>query len=187
MSRSILMFIAMAASAINLQAQSGSATALQGAKVRIRVATSLGRADGVASIEGRFVEQRADSIRLLDRDGAVRTVRGRDVLDLEVSRGKSIGDGAMRGALLGGAIGLLVGLTTSIECTHGQGIDCLDDGSTPTRGQYNLESTSVFAFAGALLGAFFPIERWEHIRPATDVRVGAATSGASLSVRTFFR
>lgn len=94
---------------------------------------------------------------------------------LEVSRGSSRGERARKGALIGLAIGGVVGLAAGEDCSTADFI-CFDRGST----------TMVGAMAGLSIGTIIGLitggaERWQEAAIPMSLSV-APTGGGSLSV-----
>lgn len=134
---------------------------------------------------------------VLARTGDTLTVGGPNTLPfaipssritlLEVSRGKSRGDGAIRGMKWGTPIGLGFGVLTM-----GFIADCLGCATRPDsdrsgeRGAWVATSTLSGVAYGALIGALVGREHWESFDLSRHTAVNFAPHGASLGLRYEF-
>jgi hypothetical protein len=156
---------------------------------RVRVTSdSLGRVVGVVAPAGR------DTIAVTTPDGGSRVaIPVASVERLDVSRGRTAGAGAARGALIGAAVsgGLGVaatGLVYFYERRHDATRSCYESCYLGTAivgvlsGVVLLGSTATGALIGAAVGA----EGWRRVPLADRVGVGPTPDGAGLAVRLAF-
>jgi hypothetical protein len=145
-----------------------------GTRIRLRAPAAV-----AGQLTGVVIARSNDSLTVSRSNAMPVTVPFTALTSLEVSRGKSHGRGALKGALWGGGVFLVLGLVLPIE-------EC--DESTPSnicgdesRAEGVVWATTSGALTGALVGAIIGAERWE--RAALPLRVGVRPlSGGALSV-----
>ena len=136
---------------------------------RIRVETTNGNLE-----IGRVAVVRGDSLWLrIDRADTVAAYSAAQLRAFEISRGASHWRGARRGALIGGALGLIaVGVSLHADLTT------REDVIIPST-VYIAPAALLLTLAGAGLGAVVVEERWGA--PAT-VRIGVGVSGRGVGI-----
>ena len=182
MSRTIGFVFAMMVSALAASAQQpGSPSGLDGQRVRAYVGVSIGGTPVAPTvIQGTVVRQTADSLLILDAQNTARSVSMRSLSAIEVSQGKDRKRGAVVGALIGLAAGL-VATAMPIDCNDdGRGFDCRDDGSRPTRSQHAASNLLGGVTAGAAFGALLARPRW--VRYPVGNHVSVSTGGGQIAV-----
>lgn len=127
-----------------------------------------------AGIVGTVRSQSADSIAI-ETDDSTRVVSLASVRRIDVSAGRSRGDGALRGMKIGGlglggsmAVFLVAGYVASPNHNCGGADECLDPiAALP----YLVPASALIGgLAGAFIGAIAGAERWHRLYP-TPVRV----------------
>lgn len=150
--------------AAGLAAGAGSAgaqvTLQPGAKVRITAPTA-----GVDRFEGTVIAA-GDTLDVARGTARIR-VPGSAVTRIELSRGKSRGAGALRGAMWGAGIGLGLGAITASTIEDEDYCDgeygSLEDTCDVSAGEWIAASTVGGAFWGTIIGAIVGRERWDTI------------------------
>jgi len=139
-------------------------------------------------VAGRFVGtvlmSYGDTLTLGSSNSAPIVLLRPRITSLELSRGKSHTDGAVRGAQWGTAVGLAFGAVTVgfvRDCYQ-----CTADNPARSKGAWVGLNTLAGAGYGALIGAFIGRERWEQIDPSGHAAVGIHPGGASLALRHEF-
>jgi hypothetical protein len=143
--------------AMRLDAQSpASVTPLRpGTRIRID-------APGVVShnFVGTILLPPTDSLLLSNENGPPVTVRPAHITSLEVSRGRSGRDGAVRGLILGAPLGLTLGLLVARDPER----ICSDSICSSKRNRYGpAAATLIGAGVGLVAGALVGRERWAHL------------------------
>lgn len=169
----------MAIGAARLQAQ--SMTLLPGAKVRIDAPAA-----GIRGFEGTIIAT-GDTMDIARGDARVR-VPTAAMTRLELSRGKSAGAGAVRGAMWGGGVGLGLGLVTmgviDGACESSSG------GCRESRGDERLAWLGMNTLGGAVwgvaIGALVGRERWRSISPSGLVLAPVLGPAGGMGVRVGF-
>ena len=168
-----------------LTAQSaGVPLRLEGEKIRVLVAVDGNEASPkLMKVQGTFVQQRGDSIDVLGARGRLWSLPVSRVHGIEISRGRDRWRGAGFGALAGVPVGLLLSMSPPDCNGQGYGIDCLDDGSTPSTAQYVAANVGMSALLGAMIGLAVGVERWEELlaRPRPSVVPAAGGIGLRIS------
>jgi len=146
----------LALCAIRLDAQSPSAATILRSGTRIRI-----DAPGVVTHDfvGTILLPPADSLLLSNENGPPVTVRPAQITSLEVSRGRSGRDGAVRGMLIGAPIGLTLGLLLTRDPERICSDICSSKKNRYGPGAATLIGAGVGLVAGALAGR----ERWAHL------------------------
>jgi len=159
----------LSAAPVEAQGRSMPDEVQPGARVRVR-------APGI--VAGRYVgtvlTRSGDTVSLGSPAGAPFAVPLSRMSSLEVSRGKSRMDGALRGIAWGAPIGLglavvAYGLGNYVECPT-----CNDE---PSRAEGVALITLSGAVWGAGLGAIIGRERWERFQLAPRAALGAHHAG----------
>ena len=131
------------------------------------------------AFKGMIIARRADSVEIASSERRPMTVVLARITSMEISRGSSRTDGAVRGLLWGGSIGVLLGLITlpALECN---GSACTIPGETKA-GYVLLNGVSGVAW-GAIIGAIAGRERWERLDLAAMPTLGLRDGRAALSM-----
>lgn len=138
--------------------------------MRVRVTTP-----SVKGLTGIVKSAGADSVVIFTEGSAARlALPTSDITRVDVSQGRSIGAGARRGAIWGGAIGGVLGIVAAAAVSA-------DDSYCPS-----CEGAAAFAAQsllggviwGAGIGAFVKAEKWETV--SMHPRVGASATGVRL-------
>lgn len=141
-----------------------------GTRVRLRAPDVVaGRLTGVVIARG------ADSLTVTRPDAAPVTLRLGQVTTLDVSRGRSRSQGALKGALWGGGVMAVLGgvmLDGGTTCDASLPNEPCDEWSRAERVAYGAVSG---ALVGAAIGAFVGSEHWQRL--TLPVRVGVAPAG----------
>ncbi len=134
-----------------------------GTKARVRApSVVVGRLTGIVLARG------ADSVTMSRENATPVTLPLAALTSLEISRGKSHGRGAWKGALWGGGIMFGLGLILPMEeCTDSATTRRCEPGS---RGESAVFGAVGGATIGVIVGAIVGSERWE--RAALPLRVG---------------
>lgn len=112
-------------------------------------------------VTGKIVSRTPASFVVIGEREGEYTVGFAALSELKVSRGVSHAAGAVRGALVGGGLGLVVGAIIGLsENSRGQGGYTL---GPPTFAQGLLIGTGGGVAIGAALGGYEGLERWEGI------------------------
>jgi hypothetical protein len=167
--------LALALAAAPAHAQLAELTA--GTKVRVRAPSAVaGRLTGIVLTRG------ADSVTMSRENATPVTLPLSALTTLEISRGKSHGRGAWKGALWGGGIMFGLGLVVPAEeCT---GVGASRSCTRLSRGESAVFGAVGGATIGAVIGAIVGSERWE--RAALPMQVGVlpmSGGGVRVAVR----
>lgn len=125
-----------------------------GTRVRLRAPSAV-----AGCLEGTVVTRVADTVTVTRPNAAPVPIPLAAITSVEVSRGKSRSAGAVRGALWGGGVGLVLGVLAAAapnECTG----DCEDE---PTDTEMVVATPIVSALIGAPVGAIVGAERWVRL------------------------
>jgi hypothetical protein len=149
---------------------------------RLRLLVARPSAPGSIFI-GTVVAVTDSSIVLrLDRSREARAIPRDSVARLEVSRGRNVSGAVLRGALIGGGVGALVGAIAGEDCSQDDFI-CFDRAETIPLGAL------LFAGLGSVVGLLVGSrEKWG--KPVTFPRVGIAPAsggGVTMSASLSFR
>jgi hypothetical protein len=166
----MLLALALGSLAAPLSAQLSELTV--GARVRIRAPEVVaGRLTGVIIARG------ADTLTVTRASATPLTLRVSQLSTVEISRGRSHGRGAARGALWGGGVMAVLGVAFVDGATTCEG----SGGGASCRETTAVESAAYGALSGALvggiIGAFVGREHWERLSlprvAVAPVRAGA--------------
>jgi hypothetical protein len=145
-----------------------------GTRVRIRAPSVV-----AGRLEGIVILRTPDTVAVTRPDGAPISVPIVAITSADVSRGRSRSAGAIRGALWGTGVALLLDVAAALapdDCTG----DCADE---PTDVELMVGMPVAGLLVGAPVGALIGAERWERIairvRPAV---VPGEGRGARLSL-----
>ena len=161
-------------------ASAQSVTLAAGSRVRVTAPAVLDR-----RVEGHVVAGGPDSLGISFLEGwnspkpTTMTVPASAVQRIEVYAGRSRGRGALRGAAIGGLLGVGFAMATSKD----RNSDARSADDSLSHGTYVAAGAFLFGGVGALLGGIIGTERW--VRVATPVRVTMAPrrgTGMSLVV-----
>ena len=171
--RSLLLLLAVPVS-LTRSANAQHSEAEPGTRVRI---TAPGVVAG--AFEGTIIARRADSVEIASPQRRPMTVALARITSMEISRGASRSDGAVRGVMWGGSIGLLLGLVTlpALECNRSP-CTVSDD----TKAGYVLLNGIAGVGWGAIIGAIASRERWERLDLAAMPTLGLRDGRAALSM-----
>lgn len=184
--------IALLASLGQLPAQSPGGLPT-GTVVRVGVPLLEGqRVVRVRKFEGTVVRHTPSSLTLsiekplcglfCDSESVELTMAVDSIQYVEMPVGRSRVSGAIRGLLAGAVLGIFVYQIAGIECDEeGHGVDCLSDGSRPSRAEYLADGGAIGAFVGGMVGWMVGVVRWERV----DFRAGpiAGSGGLNVAVR----
>ncbi len=145
-----------------------------GTRIRLRAPAAV-----AGQLTGVVIARPGDSLTVSRSNAMPVTLPLSALTSLEISRGKSHGRGAVKGALMGGGIFLVLGFIVPVDdCTSAATTEPCTEAS---RGEGVLWTTTSGALTGAVIGAIVGAERWE--RAALPLRVGVRpTSDGSLQV-----
>lgn len=141
---------------------------------RVRFATSQRASLATAVV----LERRADSLRVAPEKGVPFMVAVEDLQRVSVSRGKSHSKGAWTGALWGAGLGAAIGLMSASPSSSSCEYLCSD----PDPAGLATVSAIGFGFVGLLIGGIVGKEAWDGVdlkvaptlRPGDDRRLGVA-------------
>lgn len=141
--------------------------------LRVRVTSTSTR-----DVTGVVSQARADSIVVFtEPNGATLAFATPEIRKLDVSRGRSAGEGAKKGALWGGGIGaglavLVAAIAASDKNSYGNDVYSVGD--------FAANMVGGGLVWGAIIGAFVKAERWDHV--AFQPRMGLTSAGVSISI-----
>ena len=146
-----------------------------GARVRVLAPGALaGRLTGIV------IARTADSLTITRTNASPLAIPMSRLTSVELSRGKSHAAGALKGLVIGAAVGLVMGLTPIPEPT------CTSRGCDPelTRGEFMGSTILGAGSLGAGIGAIVGRERWDRYQ--LPARVGlvlpSRTQGVGVSL-----
>lgn len=177
--RLVVFVLASVSSAFALGAQSPTVLPVPpGARVRV-TAPQL-----VTPLIANYLEMRGDTVVLVeDRAGqGLWSIPYDDIRKLELSIGqkKNHGPYIVRGAVLGGAAGFLIGIATAATVNP----------SDTTRKFKRLTTGALFAAGGGVVGGFvgsrFSTENWSPLSMRRRVTLAPAPRGAQIRVELLF-
>ncbi len=142
------------------------------------------RAPGTVSgrLTGTLMTRTSDSLSIATEQGVPLQLPLSALTSVEVSRGKSRSRGAMKGALWGGGIGLLVSLlpdpsnTSEENCTT----DCF------SRGEFVAYAVISTALTGAVIGAIIQSESWDRLEVPVRTSLMRTRGGPTVVVSLRF-
>lgn len=142
---------------------------LAGARVRVTTSAPSRR------LTGTLIDVEGDSLRLAVGKRDTVGVPLSAVTRLEESRGRQ--PNRMKGALIGGGVGLALGLGVGLLVDFGRSLGCESSSCTSNLGEAlaigGLAGTGVGAGLGALLAGALAKERWQPVaRPGRSVGIG---------------
>jgi len=149
-----------------------------GARVRVQ-------ASGVVAgrLEGTVLARVRDTVTLTTSRGMLIPVPLAAITTAEVSRGRSHGDGAVKGLALGVGVGLAVGLLSAIvydarsdEC----GAEPCENDLSP--GEVVAGGFMTGAVLGAGIGAIMGVEQWERLTIQRYVALRPRRDGLTLAL-----
>lgn len=148
-----------------------------GTRIRLRAPAAV-----AGQLTGVVIGRSNDSLTVSRSNAMPVTLPLSALTSLEISRGKSHGRGAMKGALWGGGVFVVLGVVIPMEeCLEGTSSNTYNEGS---RAEGVLWTATSGALTGALIGAIIGAERWE--RAALPLRVGVrplSGGGVRVAVR----
>src|SRR5436190_19842791 len=169
MRTTILTVAAFVVPLLGLPAQEAT-TLHQGQRVRV---TSTSNKD----VTGVVSQVRADSIVVFtEPTGATLAFATSELRNVDVSRGRSAGEGAKRGALWGGGIGAGFAVLVAVIAAS----DSNQNDNYPV-GEFAANTVGGGMVWGAVIGAFVKAEHWDHV--AFQPHVGLRSAGVSISLR----
>jgi hypothetical protein len=139
--------------------------------MRIRVSAT----DVSGRIEGTVATRTADSIVVVTPAPAQFHIAVASISSMAVSQGRTRSEGAMKGALWGGGIGLALALPLSWDASRS---------SQPNNTAILAEATVSYAMVGALIGALVRAEQWTTYE--LPARISASRNGARLAASFSF-
>jgi len=151
-----------------------------GTRVRLQAPSAV-----AGKLTGVVIARSGDSLTVSRSNAMPVTLPVSALTSLEVSRGKSHGHGAAKGALWGGGVFAVLGLVLPIEdCPDGTSSDTCSAAGSRTEGV--LWAAASGAMAGALVGGIVGAERWE--RAALPLQLGVRPlSGGGVQVAVRWR
>lgn len=160
-----------AAPLLSLRAQDIT-TLREGQRVRV---TSSSNKDVVGVVRAA----RSDSIVVFtEPSGAPLAIATSDLRKVDVSRGRSVAQGAKRGAIWGGGIGAALGVLGAILLSVDDSEYATDDGDVAAFAANMIAGGLIW---GAGIGAFVKAERWDPV--VIQPRVGLSGVGLSFAFR----
>lgn len=184
--------IAMLVMSGQLPAQSPSTSSLPaGAVVRVGIPLLEGqRVVRVRKFEGTVVRHTPTALTLSVQKPLCPLICDTESVELnlaidslqyvELPVGRNRVRGAVRGLFIGGILGVLIFQGAGIDCDgSGHGVDCLRDGTSPSRGQYLSEGGAIGAAVGGWIGWMIGVVKWERV----DFRAGPIAAISGMNVR----
>jgi hypothetical protein len=148
-----------------------------GTRVRLQAPSAV-----AGKLVGVVIARSGDSLTVSRSNAMPVTVPVSSLTSLEISRGKSHGRGALKGALWGGGVFLVLGVVMPIEeCDENTPSNICGDES---RAEGVVWAATGGALTGALIGAIIGAERWE--RAALPLQLGVrplSGGGVRVAVR----
>jgi hypothetical protein len=142
-----------------------------GTRVRLQAPSAV-----AGKLIGVVIARSRDSLTVSRSNAMPVTLPVSALTSLEVSRGKSHGRGAAKGALWGGGVFAVLGLVLPMDdCPNGTSSDtCSTEGS---RAEGVLWAATSGAMAGALVGGIVGAERWERAELPLQLGVRPLSGG----------
>lgn len=123
-------------------------------------------------------QARVDSIVIYtEPSGAALSIATSDLRRIDVSSGRTSGEGAKRGAIWGEAIGAALGLLGAMIVAS----DDSDYPGSPPAGEFLAQSIGGGLLWGAGIGALVKAEKWERVSIRPRVRISSV--GLSIALR----
>jgi hypothetical protein len=151
----VVALLASAADAADAQAPSALERLTPGVRLRVRTAD-----DASHRLVGRLLAPAADSLLLTTPAGPPVAFRTSRIASLEVSRGRSLVGGALRGLVLGAPLGFGLGTLFGRSSNGSLECPCL---AAAARRHYGGTGALAGAITGLVAGAFVGHERWRRV------------------------